>query len=141
MRVRMGGGLRLSAQQVQMILRHLRSEYPNEACGLLGGRDGCAEKVYPLPNVMRSPVAYEVDPRALLEALMDMEDRGCEPVPLAIYHSHPHSEAYPSATDVRLAYYPDSTYLIVSLEHLLAPVMRAFRIVDGEVTEETVLVQ
>jgi proteasome lid subunit RPN8/RPN11 len=54
---------------------------------------------------------------------------------LAIYHSHPHTQAYPSSTDVALAFYPDSLYVIVSLEEPEKPVVRAFRIVDKQITE------
>ena len=57
---------------------------------------------------------------------------------LVIYHSHTHTRAYPSATDIRLAAYPDATYAIVTLQDRDAPDVRAFRIRDGEVTERDV---
>ena len=59
---------------------------------------------------------------------------------VGIYHSHTHTEAYPSKTDVELAFYPDALYFIVSLENREAPVIRAFRINDGRVDEEEVVV-
>ena len=58
-----------------------------------------------------------------------------------IYHSHTHTEAYPSATDIRLAAWPEAYYLIVSLENKADPVLRAFHIQDGEVTEEPLEVE
>ena len=133
-------GLRLSEEQAQAILEHVRAEYPNEACGLLGGKGGRVERVFPLPNAKPSPFAYEADPVAVLRAILEMEGQGWEPVPLAIYHSHPHSAAFPSPTDVRLAYYPEAIYLIVSLEQPDKPSLRAFRIVDGRISEEKILI-
>ena len=103
----------LTPEQVAEIVAHARAEYPHEACGLLGGRDGRVEKVYPLPNAEHSPVRYLADPEAQYQAMMEIEERGWEIV--AIYHSHPDSPAYPSATDLEMAYYPDSICLIISL--------------------------
>ena len=57
---------------------------------------------------------------------------------MAIYHSHTASEAYPSPTDVRLAFWPEAYYLLVSLADAASPVVRAFRILDGAVKEEEI---
>jgi len=134
-------GLYLTREQMEVILQHAQHELPDEACGLLGGLDGRVQKVYPLPNAQRSSVYYEAEPQALLAAILEMESHGWEPVPLGIYHSHPYSEAYPSATDVKLAYYPDAVYLIVSPTRYDQPTVRAFRIVAGQVTEEQVIIE
>jgi [CysO sulfur-carrier protein]-S-L-cysteine hydrolase len=68
-----------------------------------------------------------------LNILRDIEDKGWQLI--AIYHSHPANEAYPSRTDVSLAYYPDAVYIIVSLAGEDPPPVRAFRIVDGNIRE------
>ena len=64
----------------------------------------------------------------------NMRHNGLEVV--AIYHSHPQTEAYPSPTDVKLAFYPEAYYILTSLQDLQNPVMRAFKIEDGKITEE-----
>lgn len=125
--------LTLTSEQAAEIMAHSRDERPDEACGLLGGQDGRVEEVYPLPNAEHSPVRYLADPEAQFKAMMEIEERGWEIV--AIYHSHPHSPAYPSPTDLEMAFYPDSVYLIISLADREQPRLRAFRI-DGDQIEE-----
>lgn len=129
--------LHLTEDQVEEMIRHARREYPNEACGLLAGRDSRVEKVYPMTNnAEHSPVTYRLDPEEQFRAFMEIEEAGWEL--LAIYHSHSHSPAYPSATDLELAFYPDSLYLIISLADRDQPTLRAFRIVEGMIEEERV---
>ena len=55
---------------------------------------------------------------------------------VGIYHSHPHSDAYPSAHDVKLAFYPEASYIIISLKDRDGSRIRSFKIIDGEITEE-----
>ncbi len=128
--------LHLTEEQAEAIIRHARREYPNEACGLLAGRDGRVEKVYPLTNAEHSPVTYRLNPEEQFRVFTEMEEKGWEL--LAIYHSHTHSPAYPSATDLELAFYPEALYLIISLADPARPALRAFRIVEGAVGEERV---
>jgi proteasome lid subunit RPN8/RPN11 len=118
------------------ILAHARREAPRECCGLIGGAaDGKATTVYPLRNVAADPlVTYEAAPEDLFAAQRTMRDRGEQLV--AIYHSHPRSkDPEPSATDVRLAYYPSAVYFIVGLGDK-EPCLRAFRISEREGTWE-----
>jgi len=119
----------------EMVGQALR-DFPNEACGLIAARDGVPTKVYPMKNADSSPVTYRLDPKEQLQAFNDIDDHGWEL--WAIYHSHTHSEAYPSETDRRQAFYPEARYLILSLEDRERPVLRGFRIEDDEVTEEEV---
>jgi proteasome lid subunit RPN8/RPN11 len=119
------------------IVRQALDEHPNEACGLLAGhsRNGTAEatRVFPMTNAERSPVIYRMEPAQQLKVFNEIDREGLELV--AIYHSHTRSPAYPSSTDVNLAYYPEAVYLIVSLRDMDAPDLRGFRIADGKVTE------
>jgi len=126
----------LAQQDYDALVAHARAEYPNEACALLGGRDHTVERVYALPNAEASPTFYVVEPKAQLHAMNEMDDLGLDLV--GIFHSHTFTEAYPSRTDVQLAVYEDAAYLIVSLADLDAPVLRAFHIRKGKVTEEPV---
>ena len=130
--------LELDQDHYEALVAHARAEYPNEACALLAGRDGAAERVYALPNAEASPTFYVVEPKAQLRAMTEMDDLGLDLV--GIFHSHVATEAYPSRTDVELAAYPDAAYLILSLADRAAPVLRAFRIRDGQVDEEPVQV-
>jgi proteasome lid subunit RPN8/RPN11 len=126
--------LHLTEEQAEEMIRHARREYPDEACGLLAGKDGRVEKVYQMTNADHSPVTYRLDPEEQFRAFMEIEEEGWEL--LAIYHSHSHSPAYPSATDLGLAFYPDSLYLIISPADRARPTIRAFRIVEGVIEEE-----
>lgn len=124
---------RLDQQQYDALVAHAKAEYPNEACALLGGSPGRVERVYALPNAEASPTFYVVEPRAQLAAMTEMDDKGWDLV--GIFHSHTFTEAYPSKTDVELAQYPDTAYLILSLADPAAPRLRAFSIRDGQVAE------
>lgn len=96
------------------IIVHAREGKPSEVCGLIAGKDGSAVKLWRTTNNDRTPkVRYNVEPLELLRVLREIESNGW--TLLAIYHSHPATEAYPSATDVGLAYYPETVYIIVSL--------------------------
>ncbi|HEY4688714.1 MAG TPA: M67 family metallopeptidase [Anaerolineae bacterium] len=119
----------MSQAQFDEMLAGARSDRAQEMCGLLAGRDGRVTRVLPVPNSLRSPVAYRMDGPEFVEAM-----KACDFEPLAIYHSHPHGPAVPSPTDVAEALYPDSIYVIISFV-VEPPSVRAFRIVRGEVSE------
>ena len=121
------------------IIAHAREDAPNECCGLLFGKDTLAERLQRMENVEHSPLNYRVDSRQLFEAFDAMDRIGLELI--GIYHSHTHSPALPSRTDISLAGYPDAHYLIVSLAEPERPDLRAFKIVNGKVTEEEVVVR
>jgi [CysO sulfur-carrier protein]-S-L-cysteine hydrolase len=114
------------------LLEHAREEAPNECCGLIGGGDGEARTVYRARNAEASPLRYNLDPQDQFRIMTEMDDKGEELS--AIYHSHTASPAYPSQTDINLAAYPDTLYLIVSLAEGEKE-LRGYNIKDGEVTE------
>jgi [CysO sulfur-carrier protein]-S-L-cysteine hydrolase len=113
-------------------------EFPNECCGVIAASRGLPVKVYPMANADASPVTYRLDGREHLRVFDDIENQGWDL--WAIYHSHTHSEAYPSETDIRLAFYPEARYILLSLSDRENPVIRSFSIVDGEVAEEELTV-
>jgi len=131
--------LELSRDQAKALITHAQEEAPNECCGLLAGRNGRVERVYPGTNVDHSPYTYLMDPKEQLAAFKDMETAELDLV--GIYHSHTHTAAYPSRTDVAKAFYPDAMYVIVSLAKRDAPDIRAFRVADGQINEESVIVR
>ena len=141
--------LRLSADAYTDLVVHALDGLPIEACGLLVGRpsgpvgagapDGAADvtEFVPTANRANSAKVYEVDPLQHLRAERDAESRGLEIV--GVMHSHTHTAAYPSPTDVVQAPDPGWHYLIVSLADG-APVVRSYRIIDGNIAEESVVV-
>ncbi|MFH1484676.1 MAG: M67 family metallopeptidase [Chloroflexota bacterium] len=118
------------------MIAHARQEAPNECCGILAGSDRKVLKLYPAVNSAASPVRYSIDPKDLLRIYREIEDKRWEL--LGIYHSHVRGEAYPSATDIELAFWPDAVYFIISLHHPQASI-RAFRIIDGKTGEVEVV--
>jgi proteasome lid subunit RPN8/RPN11 len=138
----------LPRQLYDRMVAHARAEFPNEACGVVAGRGGRALIVYPMQNAEASPVVYRFDEREQLRVFNEVEGKGWEI--LGFFHSHTHSEAYPSPTDRAHAHwvdpvteeevpaYPNITYLILSLMDRGRPVLRAFRFEAGEPVEEEV---
>jgi len=126
------------------LIAHARAEYPNEMCGLIvgdrpAGEGGRALRFEPARNRAASPYRYEIDPDDLLRLTIATD--GADEVFWGIVHSHTHTPAVPSPTDVGLAFYPESLYVLVSLADDQAdpatgePGVRAWRIVDGTVDE------
>ena len=119
------------------IVAHARRDHPDEACGVIAGSNGAATRVFEMENAERSPTFYRFDAREQLRVWREMDD--ADEVPFVIYHSHTATEAYPSRTDVSLASEPDAHYLLVSTRNEKDE-LRSFRIVDGQVEEESVTV-
>ncbi|MDO8750977.1 MAG: M67 family metallopeptidase [Dehalococcoidia bacterium] len=134
--------LELGKQYVDQMIAHALEDNPNECCGFITGRKGKATKLYRMTNTAASPYRYDMDPKKVYEVLQEARQNRWDPDPLVIYHSHTHSPAYPSATDVRIATWdgvstwPDTYYVLISLMDHDNPVVRAYRITDGQVTEE-----
>ena len=105
--------LDIPKQFADAMVQHALEEDPNECCGLLAGKDGQVTRHYRITNAEKSPYRYSMDGKELLAAYNEIEDDGLEIQ--VIYHSHTHSPAYPSNTDIRLATWPDAYYLLVSL--------------------------
>jgi [CysO sulfur-carrier protein]-S-L-cysteine hydrolase len=135
--------LRIHANAYAQMIGHCYDGLPLEACGLLAGPsspDGVtadAHIVYLTRNAAESSRVYTVDPRDHLRADRDAEERGYEI--LGVFHSHTHTDPYPSPTDVAQAPDPGWHYVLVSLRDD-APMTRSYRIVDGKIAEEPVVV-
>jgi [CysO sulfur-carrier protein]-S-L-cysteine hydrolase len=133
----------LTKAQLEEMIDHCLRERPNEACGLLAAKDGAVVRVFPMDNAAASPVRYSLEPRQQFE--MDQRFRAEDWDLGGVFHSHTHTDAYPSPTDVR-----DATevvpYIIVSLA-IDPPTTRAFLIIkanwtdsEGEIREIPVVV-
>lgn len=129
---------------VEEMIAHAREDLPNEACGVILGRNGVAMELHRARNAEASPYRYVIHPEDLIRFHRIVEEKDWQF--LVIYHSHVASEAYPSPTDVRMSIwpntdppldaYPDAHYVLVSLADRENPVVRAFRITGGVVSEE-----
>ena len=116
------------------IIDHAMRDAPRECCGIIAGRGGVPKRLYQTRNVAAGNRLYEIDPAQLIDLeFRELPAQGSEIV--AIYHSHPASPAYPSATDVELAFWPDAVFLICSLANREQPEVRGFRIRNGAIQE------
>src|SRR5438132_1234293 len=129
--------LRLSDSTHLAVVGHALDELPDEACGLLAGHPDAGDVVvaYRCRNDAASARLYAVNPLDHLRADRDAESRGLEII--GVYHSHTHTDAYPSPTDVAQAPDPSWHYVLVSLKDP-EPVVRSYRIANGAITEEPV---
>ena len=118
----------------EQMVTQSKKEFPNEACGILAGKDGKVEKVYEMTNTDKSPSTFFMDAKEQLKTIKEMRGLGLEMA--GIYHSHVASPAYPSSHDVELAFYPDASYVIVSLKDKNNPSARSFKIKEGNIAEE-----
>jgi [CysO sulfur-carrier protein]-S-L-cysteine hydrolase len=130
--------LRLTDTQYRIIIGNCYDGLPNESCGLLlgpmtgGAPTGVVTEVRPAVNADASARTYTVAPKDMLRAMRAAEARGDEIV--GVWHSHTHTDPFPSPTDVRTAVDPSWMYVIVSLKHG-APMLRAYNIAAGTITE------
>ncbi|MGO8875126.1 MAG: M67 family metallopeptidase [Acidimicrobiales bacterium] len=130
--------LRITEERLAEMVAHCIRCVPEEGCGLLvGEQDGSVVSVHPTQNVAASAQVYTVDPREYLRIDRQAEDDGLAVI--GVFHSHTHTDPWPSPTDVRQA--PDAAwhYVLIGLRHEAAST-RSYRIVDGNICEEPVVV-
>ena len=134
----LAGVLELTRQTWAQMVGHAYDGYPDEACGLLAGPVGIARVTafYPCPNAAASSKVYAIDYADIEAASDDAESKGMDLK--GTMHSHTHTDAYPSPTDVQMAD-PVWCYVIVSLRQE-APVLRAYRIAGDQILEQVVSV-
>jgi len=130
--------LTISRELYEKIVSHARADHPDEACGVIAGPEGSdtPTRFIPMINAERSPTFYRFDSAEQLKVWREMDDRDEEPV--VIYHSHTATQAYPSRTDISYASEPNAHYVLVSTRDEQNAEFRSFRILDTQVTEETV---
>ena len=120
------------------IIEHARQESPLESCGILAGTNGRITKFYPMTNKEKSSSCYLMEPEEQLRVFQEIEKQGLELS--AIYHSHPHTAAFPSQRDVDYSFYPDSLILIISLIEKEVPQIGTFQIEKGKIERKAVRV-
>jgi len=130
--------IRIPDNIFEQMLRQAKARAPVEACGILAGRGGQVEKLYEMKNADQSSNHFMMEPKEQFKVVKDIRASRLEM--LAIYHSHPETPARPSREDIRLALTPGVTYVILSIEDEQAPVIKGFRIRDGQIVEVPVSV-
>lgn len=136
--------LQISQDLVDKLLAHARADHPDEACGVIAGSAGSdiPTRFIPMVNAARSPTFYEFESADLLKLYRDLDAN--EEDPVVIYHSHTSTQAYPSRTDIAYAAEPSAHYVLISTRETgneEGPYeLRSFLIVDGEVTEEEIVI-
>ncbi|MDR0833086.1 MAG: M67 family metallopeptidase [Candidatus Symbiothrix sp.] len=128
--------IRIPQSIIDGIVAQAKNELPNEACGLLVGTENEVVKQFPLTNLDHSPEHFSFDPKEQFGVLKEARAEGLQII--ANYHSHPESPARPSEEDIRLAFDPDIIYIILSLQDIDNPVIKAFSIKDGNVVERVI---
>jgi len=128
--------LKIKQNVLNGLLDHVRNELPLEACGYLAGKAETILVHYAMRNVDASAVEYSLDPMEQFEVIRDIRKRGIEL--LGVYHSHPTTTPRPSDKDIRLAYDPSLSYLIISLAGGQEERVKSFRICDKNVEEEDI---
>jgi proteasome lid subunit RPN8/RPN11 len=130
--------LTIHAKLVRAMLAQAQKDHPIETCGVIAGPEGSnlPLRLIPMRNIAQSEAFFKFDPQEQLRVWREMEARSEEPI--VIYHSHTHTPAYPSRTDVQYATEPRSHYVIVPTDDAYGEEVRSFRICDGAVTEERI---
>jgi proteasome lid subunit RPN8/RPN11 len=122
----------------QRMIEHAKREQPLECCGILGGKGKTVEKAFEMQNVEGSSIRYSISPQDQLRVFEEMDQESMEMI--AIYHSHPHTIPFPSEIDVKMAFYPEMSSIIVSLKEENDPVIRGFLIREEAIYPEEIQV-
>ena len=129
--------IKLNQTYINNMIVHAKDTTPNECCGIIASKNGIFKKLYKITNSAQSPFRYIMDTKEFYNAYKEIDENGWDI--FALYHSHTHTEAYPSQTDIRLANWPDSYYIIISLQIPKEPKIRGFNILeDGKVIEQII---
>lgn len=123
--------LKIPSAVAEDMIEHCREGLPLEVCGILGGKEGVASVLYRVTNTDASNTHFLMDPCEQFAAMGELEAKDLDMV--AFYHSHPVNPAWPSAEDVRLAFWPEVFIVIVSLMKPGEPDISAFRVIDKKI--------
>jgi len=127
----------ITKEIVKEMEKHAKEEYPRECCGMLAGKEKAVTKLFKTKNIAKSADEYELDPLQQVEAFEEIDRLSLKL--LGVYHSHPNHPCYPSALDIRRAFYKDTIFFIISLLDFYHPQLRAFRIREGRIVEEEII--
>lgn len=127
--------MKIKKDIIEKIISHAKKDAPIEACGYLAGKDGVLSRHYELTNIDKSEEHFAFDPKEQFKPVKDARALGLEVS--AVYHSHPETPARPSAEDIKLAYDPNYSYVIVSLANGQEDV-KSFKIINSKAEPEEI---
>jgi len=137
-RVRRAPLISIPGEIAEEIKEHAKEEYPRECCGMLAGKGNVITKLLRTKNIAKSIDEYELDPLDQVNAFEEIDRLSLRLI--GVYHSHPGHPCYPSALDIRQAFYPDTVFFILSLAaDLTHSQLKAFKIREGKVVEEEIV--
>ena len=131
--------LKIPSNISSAMLEHAKADFPLECCGILGGKGDEVSHIYRMSNIDKSKITYLMDPAEQMRVFKEMRSLGIELK--AIYHSHPNHPAFPSRTDVELAYYPEAVYIIISVNDRKETEIGSFNIMDKNITTADIDIQ
>jgi proteasome lid subunit RPN8/RPN11 len=129
--------IRLPKELADEMVGHAREEYPRECCGMLAGENSAISKLFKIKNIAQRIDEYELDPLEQVNAFEKIDRLSLKL--LGIYHSHPDNPCHPSRLDIHQAFYPDTLFFIISLKDMTDFQLRAFKMCEGKVEEETII--
>lgn len=129
--------LRIPQEIIDDLFNHAQDGLPEEVCGYLAGTGREVTRQFRLTNIDHSNEHFSFDPAEQFQVVREARKAGLEI--LGNYHSHPETPARPSQEDIRLAFDPNISYVIVSLAAEI-PDVKSFRIKNGEVEKEEIQV-
>ena len=130
--------IRLPKELANEMVRHAREEYPRECCGMLAGENDSISKLLKIKNIAQHIDEYELDPQEQVNAFEEIDRLSLRL--LGIYHSHPDHPCYPSELDINQAFYPETLFFIIALKKdITAFQLKAFKLCEGNVREETII--
>ena len=128
--------VRISKEIANEMVQHAREECPRECCGMLAGNDTTITKLFKIKNIAQRMDEYELDPLEQVNAFEEIDRLSLKL--LGVYHSHPNHPCYPSGLDINQAFYPDTLFFIISLKDMTTFQLKAFKMYEGKVEEETI---
>jgi len=134
--------IKISKFYLDRMIEHAKKEDPNECCGILVGTENIVTEIHEIINDAKSPHRYVMNPQQQLDVLLDCDKNNLDM--LAFYHSHTHSRAYPSDTDVRMAVesgWLEINYILISLENKTNPKVKSYLINENSEISEAPMEQ
>jgi proteasome lid subunit RPN8/RPN11 len=129
-------------EQVDTIIKHCQEGLPNESCGLIAGivkgEDKVITNIYLLKNIDQSAEHFSMDVKEQFKAIADLRKNGWELI--GNFHSHPNTPSRPSQEDIKLAFDPNISYMILSLQYREQPILNSFLIKDNNVSKQEYII-
>ncbi len=131
--------INIKKKDYNILVEYSKQESPNEACAILAGKNNSISRIYLMKNIQEQPDSFLMAPEEQFKVIKDIRKKKLEM--LGIFHTHPDSPARPSIRDISMAFYTEVVYFILSLEDSDNPLLKGFRIIDREVSNEEIKIK